>query len=183
MTRVHTRELWKTAVVVLSGTVVTLAAVVGLQWGRPVLIPIALAVLLSDDTRLPDAVMLAPSDAEPLCAGLPDLAPDATLGDLPSDRVVQALTPLRAAGEICVGTNTGTGARGGHVVIDVRVASGGAVSDACVREDETGDATLRACLVRATRALTFDDPGGAFDFELPLVLAPGISHRQRALCD
>ena len=47
MTRVHTRELWKTAVVVLSGTVVTLAAVVGLQWGRPVLIPIALAVLLT----------------------------------------------------------------------------------------------------------------------------------------
>jgi len=47
MTRVRSTELWKSALFLLSGTVVTLIGVVGLQWGRPVLIPIALAILLT----------------------------------------------------------------------------------------------------------------------------------------
>lgn len=39
--------LWQRAVILLAGTVVGLVVVLGLQWGRPVLIPIALAVLLT----------------------------------------------------------------------------------------------------------------------------------------
>ena len=39
--------MWQRAVILLSGTVVGLVIVLGLQWGRPVLIPIALAVLLT----------------------------------------------------------------------------------------------------------------------------------------
>jgi predicted PurR-regulated permease PerM len=39
--------MWQRAVILLSGTVVGLVVVLGLRWGRPVLIPIALAVLLT----------------------------------------------------------------------------------------------------------------------------------------
>ena len=45
--RNHSVPLWQRAVIVLSGTVVGLVIVLGLRWGRPVLIPIALAVLLT----------------------------------------------------------------------------------------------------------------------------------------
>lgn len=39
--------LWQRAVILLSGTVVGLIIMVGLQWGRPILIPIAMAILLT----------------------------------------------------------------------------------------------------------------------------------------
>lgn len=39
--------MWQRAVILLAGTVVGLVIVLGLQWGRPVLIPIALAALLT----------------------------------------------------------------------------------------------------------------------------------------
>ncbi len=45
--RVHPVPIWQRAVILLTGTVVGLVVVMGLQWGRPVLIPIALAVLLT----------------------------------------------------------------------------------------------------------------------------------------
>ncbi len=38
---------WQNAIIVLAGTVVSLVIVIGLHWGRPVLIPIALAILLT----------------------------------------------------------------------------------------------------------------------------------------
>ena len=47
MPKVHTAPLWQRAVILLSGTVVGLVIVLGLRWGRPVLIPIALAVVLT----------------------------------------------------------------------------------------------------------------------------------------
>ena len=47
MARAHPLPLWQRAVILLSSTVVGLVIVLGLRWGRPVLIPIALAVLLT----------------------------------------------------------------------------------------------------------------------------------------
>lgn len=38
---------WQNAIIILSGTVVSLTIVIALQWGRPVLVPIALAILLT----------------------------------------------------------------------------------------------------------------------------------------
>jgi predicted PurR-regulated permease PerM len=38
---------WQNAIIILSGTVVSLIIVIALQWGRPVLVPIALAILLT----------------------------------------------------------------------------------------------------------------------------------------
>ena len=45
--KVYLVPMWQRAVIVLAGTVVGLVIVLGLHWGRPVLIPIALAVLLT----------------------------------------------------------------------------------------------------------------------------------------
>ena len=47
MTKTRIVPSWQNAIVVLSGTVVSLIIVIGLQWGRPVLVPIALAILLT----------------------------------------------------------------------------------------------------------------------------------------
>ena len=45
--QVHPIPMWQRAVILLTGTIVGLVVVLGLQWGRPVLVPIALAVLLT----------------------------------------------------------------------------------------------------------------------------------------
>ncbi|MEJ7592286.1 MAG: AI-2E family transporter [Planctomycetaceae bacterium] len=47
MARARIVPSWQNAIVILSGTVVSCIIVVGLQWGRPVLVPIALAILLT----------------------------------------------------------------------------------------------------------------------------------------
>lgn len=47
MTKTRIIPSWQNATVILSGTVVSLIIVIGLQWGRPVLVPIALAILLT----------------------------------------------------------------------------------------------------------------------------------------
>lgn len=47
MTRTRIIPSWQNAIIILSGTVVSLIIVVALQWGRPVLVPIALAILLT----------------------------------------------------------------------------------------------------------------------------------------
>ena len=47
MTRTRIIPSWQNAIIILSGTVVSLTIVIALQWGRPVLVPIALAILLT----------------------------------------------------------------------------------------------------------------------------------------
>ena len=47
MIRTCRTPVWQRALIVLSGAFVGLVVVIGLQWGRPVLIPIALAILLT----------------------------------------------------------------------------------------------------------------------------------------
>ena len=66
----------------------------------------------------------------------------------------------------------------------MRIGASGEVGEACISEDPTNDGVLRACLARAARALAFTPPtGGTVDVDLPLVRAPGVAHRQRALCE
>ncbi|UJR81958.1 hypothetical protein [Sandaracinus amylolyticus] len=146
---------------------------------------ITLAVPLAAGTRLPDAPPAIDGTAErgQLCPdGLPALTEDAPLGDLPASSIRAALAPLQSSAELCVGTSTGPGAAGGRVSLAVRIAPDGRVSDACVMEDSTGDAALRACLSRAALELGFDAPGGYLDFALPLVLEPGRAQRQVPVC-
>jgi len=47
MTKTRIIPSWQNAIIILSGTVVGLIIVIGLQWGRPVLVPIAIAILLT----------------------------------------------------------------------------------------------------------------------------------------
>ncbi len=47
MTRVQPIPTWQRSLIILASTVVGFLVIVGLQWGRPVLIPICLAVLLT----------------------------------------------------------------------------------------------------------------------------------------
>ncbi len=47
MTKARIVPSWQNAIIILSGTVVSFVIVVGLQWGRPILVPIALAILLT----------------------------------------------------------------------------------------------------------------------------------------
>ena len=47
MTKTRIIPSWQNAIIILSGTVVSLIIVIGLYWGRPVLVPIALAILLT----------------------------------------------------------------------------------------------------------------------------------------
>jgi len=47
MTKTRIIPSWQNAIIILSGTVVSLIIVIALQWGRPVLVPIALAILLT----------------------------------------------------------------------------------------------------------------------------------------
>jgi hypothetical protein len=66
----------------------------------------------------------------------------------------------------------------------MRIDPSGHVSEACVSEDGTRDGVLRACLVAAARELAFPAPtGGSVDVALPLVIEPGATHRQVALCE
>jgi hypothetical protein len=144
---------------------------------------VTLAVVLEAGTRLPDAPVIQAGERAELCPdGLPELAEDAPLGDLPADRIRGALDPLRSAAELCVGTSAGPGAAGGRVSLAVRIGPDGRVTDACAMEDSTGDAELRACLSRAARELAFDAPGGYLDFALPLALEPGRAQRQIPVC-
>lgn len=147
---------------------------------------VGLAVALAEGTRLPEPPATAPPTEDASCpGGLPPLAEDAPIGRLRPEAIVGSLGPLRQAAATCVGAAEGEGAGGGRVALAIRIGPGGLVQEACAVEDATNDPSLRACLARAARTTAFPapDPPGAVDVQLPLVLAPLPSQRQRPLCD
>jgi hypothetical protein len=147
---------------------------------------VGLAVALEPGTRLPETPQGEEEAAEDAhCPdGLPALAEDAPVGSLRPQVIVSSLGPLRQGAEICVGTTGGPGAAGGRVVMALRIGPDGRVEEACAVEDETNDPALRACLANAARATAFPapDPPGHVDVQLPLVLSPVESQRQRPVC-
>jgi hypothetical protein len=179
-------ELGLVAVVAEAG--VPLAAIADLLGRLPESLAgrVTLGVALAAGTRLPAAPQVAGDDvvatAEVCEGGLPELAESDPIGELAPDRIRAGLQPLARAAEVCVGTTTGAGAAGGRATITARIAPDGRVAAACVSDDSSSDATLRACLVAATRQLAFDPPSGFVDFALPLALEPGRAHRQTAIC-
>jgi hypothetical protein len=142
---------------------------------------VGLAVALERGVVLPDRVALE-DDGAPLCDGLP--ATEAPSSDaFGASSLREGMSRLSGPVAICVGTTAGPGARGGRMELMARIIDGGTVGEACIRADDTGDAHLRACVLRAARALVFADPDGVVDFAVPLVLEPGTIHRQRATCE
>jgi len=144
-------------------------------------------VLLADGVRLPDPPeATAGEDAAALCPdGLPPPPDGSPQGSLRPDRIVASLGPLRQGAEACAGATTGPGAAGARVALAMRIGPDGRLADVCVSEDSAGDPQLRVCLVRTARAVAFEapDPPGFVDVQLPLVLAPRDSERQRPLCE
>lgn len=145
---------------------------------------VALAAVLPEDARAPEDA--APAiDVAPVCQGLPALPDDAPTGEVdPADLRAALSSSLVPAAQACVATSAS--GLGGLLRVAFRIGPDGHVIDACVTEDVTGDATLRACLLDAVRALALPRPsGGAVDVELPLrlELAQDPPHHQRALCE
>lgn len=142
---------------------------------------VALAVALEAGVTLPDRPTLEPSEPAPLCDGIAET-------DEPWSETIEGaalMAPLRALSgrfAVCVGASTGPGAAGGRMELMVRLTRGGTVADACIHTDDTGDEALRACILRAVRETGFPDPAGQVIFAAPLVLSPGPSHRQSAVC-
>jgi hypothetical protein len=146
---------------------------------------VGFAVALAPGTRLPRAPAETVAPGGALCAGgLPAPGEGDAQGDLAPRVIVQSLGPLRQAAESCVSFAQGPGASGGRIELALRIGADGSVSEACAVSDSSGDASLRECLVRAARATAFPAPSppGYVDVQLPLVLAPSESSRQRPLC-
>jgi hypothetical protein len=146
---------------------------------------VGLAVALEPGTRLPEPPAPETARGAALCPdGLPPLPDDAAVGALAPEAIVARLGPLRQGAAICVGTTGGPGAAGGRVTLALRIGPDGTVEEACAVRDEADDPALRACLAEAARSTAFaaPDPSGYVDVQLPLVLAPVESQRQRPLC-
>lgn len=142
---------------------------------------VALAVALEAGVALPDRPTLDPGEPAPLCAGIAETdEPWSETASGPA--LLERIGSLRGPISVCVGASTGPGARGGRMELMVRLTRGGTVAEACMSQDSTDDEPLRACILRAVRELGFPDPEGQVIFAVPLVLEPGIAHRQAAVC-
>ena len=150
-------------------------------------VPIALATPLPPDTRMPEASDASPPEAGLCPDGLPALPADSASGELPVEALLAGLGPLRERGGACLGYGGPAATEGGRVELHFRVGPDGAVRDACVRQDDIGDAAVRDCLLAAARELIFatPEPRGMVDAAIPLALTPlpETELAQRPLCD
>lgn len=143
-------------------------------------LPVALAVNLTSDTTLPNAV------SEPLAPLCPDglsVTNDAE-GDLNPSTLSATLSQFRERAADCMESADAAGAAGGHVTLAMRVGNTGSVSEACLQREETGDARLRACLLREAKKLQFPapQPAGSVDLALPLLLQSRKPPAPKPLC-
>jgi hypothetical protein len=142
---------------------------------------VALAVALEGGVTLPERPVLEPGPAAPICASLPE-NDEPWSETFSGHELLERVRSLSGRVSVCVGATTGPGARGGRMQLMVRLTRGGTVADACISADDTDDAALRACILRAVRETTFPDPEGQVVFSVPLILEPGGAHRQAAVC-
>jgi hypothetical protein len=150
--------------------------------------PIALAVPLDPDVRLPAEPVVPPEVMDRgFCGGgaLPEPAADAVEGDLPAVEVRAALAPLGEAAARCLAGASGRAASGGRLDLALRITAAGRVGDACVVRDPILDPTLRLCVLAAAQSLRFPapSPAGFVDLALPLRLTPDAALAQRPLCE
>lgn len=132
--------------------------------------PAVLAVNLAPGTALPEPPAV-PGDA--LCPdGLGET--EAPQGELSVAALQGGLAGLRERAPDCLGEADARGAAGGKLELALRIGAAGQVETACIASDDTGDARLRACLLREARELAFPAPSppGSVDVLLPLALRP-----------
>jgi hypothetical protein len=149
--------------------------------------PIALAVPLAPDVRLPAEPVVPPEvmDRGFCGSGLPEPAADAVEGELPESALREALGPLRDAAARCLVSASGRAASGGRLELALRVTAEGRVGEACVLRDPILDPALRLCVLAAAQSLRFPTPrpAGFVDLALPLRLAPDAALAQRPLSE
>lgn len=146
--------------------------------------PVALAVALPPETRLPRAAAPADASSHACPEGLSEPGADATEGDLATADIVAALAPLRDAATRCLQSARGAAIAGGKLTLALRIAPDGRVHDACAVDDAIGDPALLECVLESVRGLHFPvpSPAGFVDVQLPLDLTPVGPLPQRALC-
>ena len=144
-------------------------------------LPVALAVNLSTDTRLPP-----PGGGQARAArcddGLPATA--AADGELDPSELARGLAPLKEQLAACLTRGDARGAAGGQLTLAFRINEGGQVQDACIARDDIGDPGVAACVTEVARTLRFAPPApsGVLDIELPLSLRQPPSAAQRPTC-
>jgi hypothetical protein len=142
--------------------------------------PAVLAVNLAPNTTLPERRAV---QGDALCpAGLGDS--DAPQGELSVAALQSGLLSLREHAADCLSEAEARGAAGGRLELALRIAASGQVEAACVISDESGDPSLRACLLAQTRKLTFPAPSprGSVDVQLPLGLRALAAPAPPLLC-
>jgi hypothetical protein len=154
--------------------------------------PVTLAVPLAKQTRLPERGSQKENgspdpktESAGLCEdGLPAPPDDAPDGELEPQAISDSLRPLREGGRRCLAHANASGAGGGLLRIQLRIAADGTVDTACITSDGIGDSNVRTCVLDVVRDLQFPKPRpeGVVDVELPLRLTPRGSLRQRPLC-
>ena len=142
---------------------------------------VALAVTLAPGTTLKrkDAGSIADLCPEGLA---PHTGPE---GKLKKKDIQEALSPLIESAPQCLAAADGRGAMGGRVVIALRISGDGSVSQACARENETGDRALGSCVVALTKRIKFPKPdnAGSVDVELPIRLRGDYPSPLPLLCN
>jgi hypothetical protein len=143
-------------------------------------VPVALAVNLAPATRLPEP---PPAPSADICpSGLPDT--NEAEGALDVSALAPALSDLRTHAAECLNSAEPRGMAGGHLSLLLRVSESGALADACIDRDETGDGRLRACILAQAKKLRFPQPAprGSVDLALPLALVPAHPPASALLC-
>ncbi len=141
---------------------------------------VVFAVPLIQNTRIPPS----PTDLEQeMCSD--ELPPPGRQGDLSRTQIIESLAPLQEGLKPCLTAGRAESAQGGRMRVLIRVGTEGAVESACVVNDETRDAEVRACVLREIRGLQFPQPRprGTVDLRLPINLIPEALPIQRSLCD
>jgi len=144
-------------------------------------LPVALAVNLAGDTKLP-VPMRESSRATACDDGLPPT--DAPDGNLPGSELNRGLGALSERLPDCLLRGDASGAAGGRLTLAFRINASGRVQEACVAKDDIDDPGVAACVIELARSLSFapPSPSGVLDIELPLALRPSPRAAQPATC-
>lgn len=153
--------------------------------------PVVLATALPEGAKLPERPEVGTSrdpyvvreKGPHLCAGdTMAIPPGGKHGQLPMDESAHSVDALQA--EVTKGCATLARTSGGGILkVSTRIGKDGRASSACIEDDPTKDAKLRACVVGVLKKFKFPKPvGGNFvNFGTTVSLAPPGSS-QRALC-
>ncbi|QQR90286.1 MAG: hypothetical protein IPJ88_00585 [Myxococcales bacterium] len=143
----------------------------------------AFAVVLPASATLGKPGLAKQRSKEGLCSGLPAIAPGAPFAELSATQLQNIQKALDKAGHRCLEHSCGTGVTGGVVKVAIQFNPHGEISQSCIMDDETGDVSLRECLLSAAKSIELPVLEGYVNLQLPLRLVHLPTEQQRPLCD